>query len=216
MATTRRLQVHRFAALVFAAACLVAIPVAFITWLQGSSSAGGASMWNGLVVEGTELETYADVGQMTRAADAVVRGQVTAIVPGRVFGVPGVDELHYAEATVRIAEVLAGAVDGSDEITLEIPLFTGVEYLQTMQAAVPWNESIYFLRNKGESARRAGLSQEVQRFEARYYRLVVMAGFVVNERGTAGVVANDAGAMETLRGMAFTDVKANVKRSRSD
>ena len=171
-------------------------------------------MWNGSVVEGTEIESYGSLAEITRGADAVVRGQVIAVVRGRVAGVPSVDELHYAEATVRIEEVLAGSISpGSEKVLLEIPLFAGHEYVEVMQAGVPWDESIYFLRNKGESARRAGLGTDIQEAESEYYRLVVMTGFIVNEAGRAAIAA-EARALDTVRGVPFRDVVAMVRNSR--
>ncbi|HEX2766708.1 MAG TPA: hypothetical protein VHR55_08765 [Candidatus Limnocylindria bacterium] len=193
---------------------VAAIPIAVTAWLAALPSSAGVSVWNSSIVEGTELESYATLSEMVQSADAVVRGQVVSLVAGRVAGARGIDELHYAEATVKVSEVLAGAIPpGQDEILLEIPLFNGPEYLATMQAAVPWDESVYFLRNKGEAARRAGLSAEAQRAEAKYYRLVIMTAFIVSDRGRAAV-AEDAHALEVLNGRSFANALSEVRASR--
>ena len=173
----------------------------------------GIELWRGAVVDGDEIETYASLDEMTRAADAVVRGQVVSVAPGRVFGSSPADALHYAAATVRVDELLAGDLpaDQSRELTLEIPLFDGREDLAAMQAAAPWNESVFFLRNKGESARAAGRSPADQRAEAGFYRLVIFRGVIVNDAGRATVVPGDGDFLDALSGERFADILERLR-----
>lgn len=180
----------------------------------GSRGAGGISVWSGTVVDGTELESYASLSEMTRSADAVVRGRVIALAPGRTFGDPSSAVLHYAAATVRVDELLAGDLPAQDEarLTLEIPLFGGAEEIGPMRSALPWSESVFFLRNKGESARVAGLSLATQQEEARFYRLVVLRGVIANEGGSAAVAADAAGFLAELHGVAFAEVVDGVRK----
>ena len=55
--------------------------------------------WRGIVAS-TEAEPLAaTLGEMVDSADAVVRGRIVAVVPGRVFGGRNDHPLHYASAT---------------------------------------------------------------------------------------------------------------------
>ena len=77
--------------------------------------------------------------------------------------------LHYAAATIRIDEVLAGGLTVPDaaELTLEIPLFDGIDSIGSIEASVG-SEGAFLLRNKGASARAAGLSAADQLEDAAY------------------------------------------------
>ena len=58
--------------------------------------------WRG-VVASTEVEPLpATLGEMVASADAVVRGRIVAVVPGRVFGSRTDRPLHYASATLEV------------------------------------------------------------------------------------------------------------------
>ena len=92
---------------------------------------------------------------MVDSADAVVRGRIVAVVPGRVFGSRNDHPLHYASATLEIEAVLAGALPPAhrSSLTLEIPLFDGPSSIADLPV---WGESVFFLRNKGTSALEVG------------------------------------------------------------
>jgi hypothetical protein len=156
--------------------------------------------WSG-TLQATEVEPQAaTLGELTRSADAVVRGRIIDVVPGRVFGSHD-RPLHYAAATVAVEELVAGAVAGAhrSRLTLEIPLFDGPGSIGELPA---WGESIFFLRNKGQSARAAGLGIERQSSEADFHRLLSFTSLVVNADGTA-LADPAAGPLSALSGVAF-------------
>ena len=100
-------------------------------------------------------------------------------------------------------EVLAGHAGLS--LALEIPLFDGPESIDHLPA---WGESVFFLRNKGESARIAGLSAQRQRDESRFYRLMSFDALVVNADGRA-LADIESSALADLNGL---DFEAAVER----
>ena len=138
-------------------------------------------------VEALEVERYASLREMTRAADVVVRGTLTALQPGRTFGASAETALHYAAATIRIEEVVAGRVNDRDavELTLEIPLFDGIDSIGSLASSLVGSEGVFLLRNKGSRhALRACRSQSSREDEA-YYRLLVFGALVGNDAGIA-------------------------------
>jgi hypothetical protein len=136
--------------------------------------------WTGQL-DALEIEAPASLEELIGSSDAVVRGHVVSIVPGRSF-----DGLAYATATVAVDQLIAG--DAGPTIALEIPLFDGSASIERLPR---WNDAVLFVRNKGESARRAGLSPEKQREEADFYRLMTFSSIVVNDHRSALVDADE-------------------------
>ena len=164
--------------------------------------------WNGSL-EATEVEPQATtLDELTRAADAVVRGRILEVVPGRVFGSHD-RPLHYASAIVAVDELLAGVLPGAhrSRLTLEIPLFDGPDSIGDLPA---WGEAIFFLRNKGESARAAGLGRDVQAREAAFHRLLTFTSLVVNA-GDIALADEAAGPLGALTELAFGDALDRVR-----
>ena len=164
--------------------------------------------WSGSL-QATEVERQATtLAELTRAADAVVRGRIVEVLPGRVFGSHD-RPLHYASATVAVDELLAGVLPGAhrSRLTLEIPLFDGPDSIGDLPA---WGEAIFFLRNKGESARAAGLGRDIQASEAAFHRLLTFTSLVVNTGDTALADA-DAGPLGALTGLDFGDALHRVR-----
>ena len=161
--------------------------------------------WAGTLVEATELEHYTSLPGMTQAADAVVRARVVAVAPGRVFGDPAATALHYAAVTLRVDELLAGRLPDRhrEELTLEVPLFAGRDAIGVLEPAADGPEAIFFLRNKGESARTAAMSVRDRVAEADYYRLVVMGAVIANDAGRAALPDGDVEALASLDGGRF-------------
>lgn len=172
-----------------------------------------ASPWFGASVEATEIESASTLAELTAEADAVVRGRITAIDPGRVFGGATGRPFHYAAATLTVDEVVAGTLPAGHrrQLTLELPLFDGADSIAALEAAVPGPDSLFFLRSKAESARVAGLSSAAQAAEAAYYRLVVLRGLVENHGGIAAVAGDEAGPLTRLRGHPFWRVVDEVR-----
>ncbi|MEO7294928.1 MAG: hypothetical protein ABIZ57_02195 [Candidatus Limnocylindria bacterium] len=149
--------------------------------------------WTG-DLQATEVEDPASLRELTRSSDAVVRGEIISIVPGRVFGDPDGDHLHYASVTLRVDDLLAGSLAPPNEalLTLEIPLFDGPASIATLPA---WGESIFFLRNK---------------VDPEFYRLLSFDGLVVNVDGVA-LTASDAPLLADLSGTPFDEVVETIR-----
>jgi hypothetical protein len=178
-------------------------------WFRGAhvASRGGGSSMASLVgaVHAIELEHYDSLAEITSSADAVVHAEITALTAGRVFGGRSGGALHYAAATLRVHALLAGALAAGQptSLTLEIPLFAGPESLSNLRSSLIGSDGIFFLRNKGESAWRAGLPRQEQLAEAAYYRLVTLDAAVLDERGRAEVSTDDQGPLRRLDGLRF-------------
>jgi hypothetical protein len=159
-------------------------------------------------LQATQVEAPATLDELVRTSDAVVRGQVIDVRLGRAFG-PAGDRLYYAAATLRVDELLAGAVDGGTgaTLTLEIPLFGGPDSITAVPA---WGEAIFFLRNKGTSATDAGESAHRVRAERDYWRLVTFDSLVAAADGVAVADAESA-LLAPLDGRPFVDVVADVR-----
>jgi hypothetical protein len=167
--------------------------------------------WRGVVAT-TEVEPLqSTLAGMVGAADAVVRGEVVSVVPGRVFGARHDRPLHYASATLEIDEVLAGGLPPAhrSSLTLEIPLFDGPSSIGDLPV---WGESVFLLRSKATSARDAGQSAMRIRAEAAYYRLLTFTALVVNDDGRA-LAAADAGPLASLSGGSFAAAAAAIGRA---
>lgn len=149
--------------------------------------------WTG-DLQATEVEDPASLRELTRSSDAVVRGEIISIVPGRVFGDPDGHPLHYASATLRVDDLIAGSLAKGDELllTLEIPLFDGPASIATLPA---WGESIFFLRSKVDPG---------------FYRLLGFDGLVVNDDGVA-LTASDAPLLADLSGTPFDEVVETIR-----
>jgi hypothetical protein len=172
------------------------------------------SAWPGSSVQATEVERFASLGDMARSADAVVRGRVVAVTPGRSFGGATGHALSYASVTLRVDELLGGSLPAGSagEVTLEVPLFGGPGRLAS---AGPTEEGVFFLRNKGTSAAAAGLPPEIQQREAAYYRLVVLNAAVIDDAGTAVVAGGEHRFLAALNGRSFDEVVDTVRAAGS-
>ena len=171
-----------------------------------------ATAATGTLTGASQVETPASLAQLIGSADAVVHGRVTAVEEGRVFGSASYP-FHYAAVTVRVAEVLAGSVAGGGTLTLEIPLFDGPDALNGLRAQLLDSDRVLFLRNKGTSARQAGLSVAEQGTEAAYYRTVTFGSEIIDLGGIAAVPPDDVPVLEEFANRAFDEVLAELRAS---
>ena len=164
-------------------------------------------------VEALESERYSSLAELTSASDVIVRGTVVAVREGRTFGDPTGTPLHYAAATIRIAEILGGTLEAPDafELTLEIPLFDGPDSLGSTESSLLGSEGIFLLRNKGESARAAGLPAAEQIADTAFYRLVVFGAVIGNDAGIADAGTDESGVLAALDGGSFTDAVERIR-----
>jgi hypothetical protein len=163
--------------LVLTAVLVLSIWVAAGAQAADRNAENSEHFWTSLQYDFIEAEHYSSLGAMARAADAVVIGRLTSIVPGRVWGDPP-DAAYYAEARLEVTRLIAGSlvpVDGA----LQFELFMAEpEVFDGLKATLPTEEGIYFLRNKGAEAAVLGKSVATENHEAVYYRLVNMAGLL--------------------------------------
>lgn len=169
-----------------------------------------AGTGSGSLTGASQVETPRSLAELIATSDAVILGRVAAVETGRAFGSAS-STLHYAAVTVRVDEVLAGGVRSSATLTVEIPLFGGLEVLDSLRAEMVGTQRLLFLRNKGSSAREAGLSVAEQRAESAYHRLVTFGSEVVEEDGLALVPPDDGPALDALAGRSFTEVLEIVR-----
>ena len=198
----------------FAAAGLVAAVLGVVTSTSpGPRADATASLLAGGSAHSLQVENAESLGALTEMSDAVVAGRIVEAVPGRAFGEPGGNALHYAAATVLVDEVVAGVLPAghASELTLEIPLFDGPSTIGELQASLPSAEGLFFLRNKGTSAARAGLSTETQVAEASYYRLVVFGAVAFDLAGRAMVAGGETEALDELHGLPFDEAIQRVR-----
>jgi hypothetical protein len=178
----------------------------------GRVPAGGpvAGTGTGTLAGADQVETAASLPALIATADAVVLGRVLAVDAGRSFGSDSYT-LHYASVTVRVDEIVAGGVGGSAGLILELPLFGGADQLAGVRAELVGSQRLLFVRNKGTSAREAGLPLAEQRAEAAYHRLVTFGSEIVEEHGVAVVPPDDGAALDGLAGRPFGEVLEVVR-----
>ena len=173
-----------------------------------------AAAWAGATADALELEHFATLPDLVIGADAVVRGRITSVEAGREFGGATGVPFSYAAATIQVDELLSGALppDHRAELTLEIPLFGGDDALAALQADVSGAERVFFLRNKGASARAAGMSAAEQSVDAEFYRLVTQRSVLEDHDGLATL---PAGEDASLAGLLFDDAVTRIRRAAS-
>jgi hypothetical protein len=179
---------------------------------EGPSIRATASAWATATVEALEVEHFATPDELVTAADAVVRGRIASIGPGRSFGGASGVPFRYAAATVVVDELLAGdlPVDHRSMLTLEIPLFGGqatLAHLQQLEAV----DSVFMLRNKGESARAAGMAAGDVASESDYYRLVTQDAVIEERGGRSTLPAGGDGALAAFDGLGFELVVSRLR-----
>jgi hypothetical protein len=158
--------------------------------------------WADVAADALELERFDSLLAMTAGSDAVVVGRIVDVTGGRSMGGASGHPLHYAAVTVEVDELVSGSLPTrhAQRLTLEVPLFGGLETLDAARSSLPREESLFFLRNKGGP-------------ERSFYRLVVMDGVIVNGGGTAEVPAEVEGFMADLGGARFDRLVDEIRLS---
>lgn len=181
--------------------------------VRGPAEDGGP-MGDGEVLA-MQVERHGSLAELTRASAAVVHATVLDVRPGRVFGDPSRDPLHYAAVSLRMDELMAGSLPAlsSAPLTLEVPLFDGPDAIADLRASLVDLRGVFFLRSKGASARAAGLSGAEQHADAPFHRLVVFGAMVIDDEGTAAAGADEGGALAPLDGVPFADAVERIRRA---
>ena len=188
-------------------------PHPWIRFIAGDPSirTTAASPWATATAEALEVEAFVSVEAMVAASDAVVRGRITSVGAGRSFGGRTGVPFRYAAATLTVDALVAGALpeEHRSSLTLEIPLFGGASTLASLQR-LEAVDSVFFLRNKGQSARTAGLSVEAVAADVPYYRLLTQDAVIEFAAGRATLPVGDDGPLATLAGMSVSDVLSRL------
>ncbi len=138
-----------------------------------------------VTAEVEEAEHYVSLVGMTQQADAIIVGRVAQAVPGRVFSGCG-----YTAATIEVERVLGGQLRSVVPEHLTVEYFGGCSAtLPRLGAEIPAERAVFFLRNKGAELRRmdARATASEIRYESAFWRLVILAGTVVDRGGTVHV-----------------------------
>ncbi len=206
--TTRRYWIPALAVAVVALA-----PLQWVSPRQVSDD-----FWRHLHVNGSEIEQYDNLESMAGSADAVVKGRITDIAAGRVFGWrddmlpnPEWTRVQYATITVEISELLAGALRREDMERVALEVMVGSEETGSLRSSLPTEDGFFFLRSKGDEARRLGLSSERIEEERPFYRLVIADGLLrIFDGRVAPAFAADQPFLLELEGMPADDVRARI------
>ncbi len=152
-------------------------------WTWWDSYAGGGAAF--------EVERFSTLEEMTEAADVVLEGAISDVVPGRsIPGLPADDRVGYALVTIQVDRVIRRSdADLPGEYRVEF-LVTGDDW-NTIRDSMIGTQGLFFLRNKGEEARRLGLPDHVVDAERPYFRLVSSQGLILDRSGTAFVPMGD-------------------------
>lgn len=100
-------------------------------------------------------------------------------------------------------------------LTLEIPLFGGDDALAALQADVGLADSVFLLRNKGESALAAGMSGPEASADGEFYRLMTLSSVIEERSGHVVLPAGDEAALASLEGLSFHDAVTRIRRAGS-
>jgi len=162
-------------------------------------------------VEATGIARPATLAALVAQSDAVVHGRITGVQLGRTFG-PESRPLSYASVTVDVQVLVAGALPAPHRrsLVVEVPLFDGADSLARVTGALSGTDRILFLRNKGESAREAGMSADAAAVDAGYYRLAAFDAELLVEHGTARRVTEGPSVLDALDGRSLGDVVTSL------
>lgn len=96
-----------------------------------------------------EVEHYADLAAMSRAAELVVVATIDSVSAGRTFtnARDATDVVHYASLNLRVDEVLDGTSDQAPESLLSLQTEgAGVDQIARLDARLSGRRALFFLR----------------------------------------------------------------------
>lgn len=121
------------------------------------SSVSSAQFWARFQITGNEVEGFPTVGDMARAADAVVMARVTSVEKGRSFqGDSSDDHVYHVALTLEVAELVNGTAGDQVELEMLAPqVFTDDQFdtaIAGLRKSLPMDQFMVFLRRKDDSA----------------------------------------------------------------
>ncbi len=169
-----------------------------------------AEFWLYVVPGGENVEHYETLGAMTKAADAVVLGTVTAIrTDPEHYKSLDLQGMMYATLTLKVEATLSGTLHEAAPGELNLAIFmTDPRQYDRFAARLPAERAIFFLRNGLAEA--IAVKQTPLPDDAIYYRVVSMQGLIRDVHGVA-VPVTEPPFLATLKGEPFDRVVAQVK-----
>jgi hypothetical protein len=163
-------------------------------------------------LEATGVARPPNMAVLVKESDAVVLGRIVAVDAGRSFG-PASRPLAYASATVQVLELVTGELPERHRpsLVLEVPLFAGADSLDRVRDDLLAGDRILFLRNKGASARDAGLSWDAVDADADFYRLAAFDAQLLVDHGSVRSLADELPALDAIDGRSLADVIADLR-----
>lgn len=137
-------------------------------------------------MEGLEAEHFETLEELYFDSDLVVLGTVSNVRPGRVFGEPEAAKgAWFPAGTLSIEKVLhSRSATQFDAVTIEFIAFDPSAADALLQASIS-DRGIFFLRNKGEEARRLGEPASRVAEENAFYRLTRSEAVILDDAGNA-------------------------------
>lgn len=174
-----------------------------------------SSFWRLLSINALEAEHYDSLSSMTTSSEVVVVGTITGISATRSFGGPeDAEVIRLAALEISVSKVLSGNLKSTGGSLLVEVTLPGGRSVDQLRSALPPEEAIYFLRNKGTEATSLDFTPDQITAEAPYYRMVSSQGLI---RNIAGVTvppddADDA-FLTGMRGASFESIQDQVIRA---
>lgn len=172
-------------------------------------AASSQRFWSLLYIRALEVEHYDSLATMAQASDTVLVGVVESVRLGRQVGESY--PISYAVVTVRPRDILKGP--DSELVSLEVVLPSS-DRLTALQASLPQEDAIFFLRDKAAEALRLGLPDAEIAAGKGYFRLVSSQGVLRNLNGRIGIpIASEDAFLLQLSGKAFAPIMDEVAKS---
>lgn len=116
------------------------------------------------------METFDTLDEMAKSVDMIVDGRIVGIGPSRVIREDEQSIAWYGSVTVAVGRTFKGAA--ADTVEFEVFFSQQGRYEKFLEASLPQERAIMFLRNKEIAALAAGWSKSEAAAEAHYNMLV--------------------------------------------
>lgn len=197
--------------------------IALVTGLIVASAAATAgperaeSVWQYLgPPHAIAAERFSSLAEMARASDLVLVGRLVRADPGREFGDPSIDVIHYAAATVEVESVLGGSLPAHDFILeLQMPGGDRAQDVVELNHRLPSDRGLFFLRSKAVIAVRSGMSPARQAAERDHFMPIIPRAVLFDNNGFVDIApgADLPDYLQALADERFKDVVALVAKS---